>query len=735
MKHITLTTLLGLLLIMKTQLLAFSTSGNLANNVQGSCIANYPYYQNFDSGLALNWTSFDDPANTHNDSFEIQNSTYLSRTDDLKQYTLKRPFVNFGPEYQLSYIETPCFNLTGMSDPFISFDIITDGGNGFDMWVEYSTDGGVNYQTLGSTGEPYNWYQNSSIGHENKWEHNGFPYSYIYHGNSLRKVLHTLDFINGQAVTFRIYYNSVNNNSGTDFEVGIDNFSIFDRDAVSFEATIDNSCQYYTYLTSSEANSNLWSFTNFAGAIHDYGFSCSFDYHNFFWLTNDAYPGYVYISYLDNIGYTAPVPLASNSFVCSGDSVLLTVESGHEFYQWFKDNQPIGNNSNQIYVHEQASYYAFFNDVGGCAPYNYNVLYLPLIQSSSSTVNTTICNGATYQFGSQTLSSQGTYTRHLQNNAGCDSLITLNLTVNSCGGIVTQLRTEDCNKQNYRISTNNRLVATNIGSGTYQFEFKNLVTNVIITITGTNVVYLNNPGLNLTTPAQYAVRVRYLQSGVWTNYGSLCIIGILDENAPVANTKIRTQDCGKLTYRLNSNNRIIADPIANANLYEFEFSIAGSGNNNIVAVKTQTSNVLFLNNVNPLLTAPAQYDVRVRAKVFNAWGSFANSCLIGLTGVAREELDEQEQIGQEANQSETINFDVLLFPNPSNDNFNLFISSANNENYIMKITDLLGNEIYNKQISSNQSTLFGQEFAKGVYMLKLYNYSGNHRVVKFIKSN
>jgi len=212
MKKLTFLILLGLLLVLQRQVYAISATGNGPSSIQGNCVSSYPYYQNFDSGLAIDWLAFDDPANTHNDSFEILNSTYLSKADDVKQYTLKRPFpVNWGPEFQLSYIETPCFNLTGMTDPFISFDIITDGGNGFDLWVEYSIDGGINYQTLGNTGDPYNWYQNSNLGHENKWEHNGFPYDYVYHGNSLRKVLHNLNLLNGQAVTFRIYYTSFNN--------------------------------------------------------------------------------------------------------------------------------------------------------------------------------------------------------------------------------------------------------------------------------------------------------------------------------------------------------------------------------------------------------------------------------------------------------------------------------------------------------------------------------------------
>ena len=802
----TLLTYFALLFMIQKSIATHPAQDNGANPTQGSCVSSYPYYQNFDSGVAADWLSVDDPNNTHNASFEIINSTYLSRADDDNQFTLKRPFpVNWGSENQLSYIETPCFNLNSLINPILSFDIINDGG-AFALWVEYSTDGGLNYQKLGSTGAPFNWYQNQDPGFEDTWQYNGFPYDYVYHGNNLRKVLHSLTFLNTQTVIFRIYYQSTGNFTFQDYEIGIDNFSIFDHDLVPFEATADYSCQYYTTFSSSEPDFNLWSFTqgNF-NAIQSSSFQFAADYYNFYWLTNDAYPGYVYFSYFDNVGYTTPLPSTTSAFICSGDSVLLTVESGHDFYQWFRDSQPIGTNSNQIYAHQQGSYYAQFSDANGCGPIIYTTLYLPLVQSSATTINASICQGDSYTFGSQTLSTPGTYIRHLTNAVGCDSTITLHLNVNTfptastitaqgnttfcnggsvilsgnnlgtwsngstansitvstsgnyfvtnangCGSInsntinvvvnpcnngpVTQLRTEDCNKQNYRISSNNRLIATYIGAGTYEFEFKNVNTNAVTNITSGYTVYLNNPGLNLTVPAQYEVRVRYSQAGNWTNYGSTCTIGILDENAPVSNTKIRTADCGKLNYRINSNNRIIADPVLNAQLYEFEFSTAGSGNTNVVTIKTQNSNVLFLNTLVPSLNAPAQYDVRVRAKVFNVWGNFATSCLIGISGVAREESDSAIENEQELSNQITTSHEVALFPNPSNESFNLYISSNENELYNIKITDLLGNEIAMSQIPTNVTYSFGNELSQGVYLLKLMNHLGELTVIKFIKT-
>ena len=57
-------------------------------------------------------------------------------------------------------------------------------------------------------------------------------------------------------------------------------------------------------------------------------------------------------------------------------------------------------------------------------------LTLSVIPILSSNQIQTICDGETFTFGNQTLSSAGNYTQTLQNSAGCDSIINLTLSVN-----------------------------------------------------------------------------------------------------------------------------------------------------------------------------------------------------------------------------------------------------------------------------------------------------------------
>lgn len=61
---------------------------------------------------------------------------------------------------ELSYLESPCFDLTQLSnDPVISFSIARDMESEYDgAWLELSVDGGANWAKVGAINEGLNWY-------------------------------------------------------------------------------------------------------------------------------------------------------------------------------------------------------------------------------------------------------------------------------------------------------------------------------------------------------------------------------------------------------------------------------------------------------------------------------------------------------------------------------------------------------------------------------------------------
>ena len=77
---------------------------------------------------------------------------------------------------------------------------------------------------------------------------------------------------------------------------------------------------------------------------------------------------------------------------------------------------------------EEGSFIEVFTDIHGCdSTVTLNLTVLPELISE---LNLSICQGQQYEFGGQQYSESGTYTYFTQNAQGCDSTATLNLMVN-----------------------------------------------------------------------------------------------------------------------------------------------------------------------------------------------------------------------------------------------------------------------------------------------------------------
>ena len=121
------------------------------------------------------------------------------------------------------------------------------------------------------------------------------------------------------------------------------------------------------------------------------------------------------------------VTISGQAEICNGESAMLTA-SGVSTYLWSNDNQ-----GDVITVTPQNSntYTVTGTDVYGCMG----------TATHSVTVNPTyntplvaeICQGENYDFFGELLTTTGTYTHTLQSVHGCDSVLTLTLTVNQCG--------------------------------------------------------------------------------------------------------------------------------------------------------------------------------------------------------------------------------------------------------------------------------------------------------------
>jgi hypothetical protein len=103
-------------------------------------------------------------------------------------------------------------------------------------------------------------------------------------------------------------------------------------------------------------------------------------------------------------------------------------------YQWLLNGQTISDANGSVYSIASAS----ISDTGtytcqitsSCGDTTSSGAYLSVGATSASSIYDTICSGSSVNFNGQTYSAPGAYPDTLQNTGGCDSIVTLYLTVN-----------------------------------------------------------------------------------------------------------------------------------------------------------------------------------------------------------------------------------------------------------------------------------------------------------------
>lgn len=130
---------------------------------------------------------------------------------------------------------------------------------------------------------------------------------------------------------------------------------------------------------------------------------------------------------------TTPLILggASNATLCLGDSTNFSLTAGQAATFTFVENgNTIGSTSNPLsfYVTPTVStIIGVYSTANGCSSDTLDIA-ITVNSPSSSSVSQTACD--LYQWNGQTYTSSGVYTYTTQNAVGCDSVVTLNLTVN-----------------------------------------------------------------------------------------------------------------------------------------------------------------------------------------------------------------------------------------------------------------------------------------------------------------
>jgi hypothetical protein len=130
--------------------------------VNSPVITSFPYLQNFEGGSAY-WY-----ASGRNNSWEYGTpaSNRISGAASGARAWKTRLTGNYNDK-EHSYLYSPCFDISGMTNPHLSFSVAMDiedcGAFLCDgAWVEYSSDG-VNWTKLGAHGQGTNWYNKTGF--------------------------------------------------------------------------------------------------------------------------------------------------------------------------------------------------------------------------------------------------------------------------------------------------------------------------------------------------------------------------------------------------------------------------------------------------------------------------------------------------------------------------------------------------------------------------------------------
>jgi hypothetical protein len=194
---------------------SYRTNDTLTTSFRTSpLITTYPYLESFESndgnwytaGLNSSW-QWGTPA-----------ATIINKAANGTKAWVTNLTGNYNNN-ELSYLYSPCFNLSGLTQPVLSFSHIfrtEDNCNCDFHWVEYSTDG-TSWTKLGSSGSGTNWYDNSLYQawkiSDTRWHVSSFDLPASIIGNT--------------TVRFRIVMYA---DPGVTYEgLGIDDINVFDK--------------------------------------------------------------------------------------------------------------------------------------------------------------------------------------------------------------------------------------------------------------------------------------------------------------------------------------------------------------------------------------------------------------------------------------------------------------------------------------------------------------------------
>jgi len=268
---------------------------------------------------------------------------------------------------------------------------------------------------------------------------------------------------------------------------------------------------------------------------------------------------------------------------------------------------------------------------------------------------------------------------------------------------LTKVKDSQCGVTLASITTFISADAVNAASG-YRFKVVNgASTEIIEAASGSRWFRLTSlpGGASYTTTYTVSAASRY--NGVWSDYGNECTV--TTPAAPLS--KLIDRQCG-MTLASDNATLLYATSVSVAEKYRFEVSLGSDVYTYDTASSSEKS--FRMTNVPGLtLVSGTTYTVRVAPMINGLWQPYGDSCNITTFRDAPNFVKSMNV--------DTTTFNVVTYPNPFTENFNLNLTSSSEEKVTVMVYDMTGKLLERKEVAPSELSELqvGNNFAPGIY--------------------
>ncbi len=389
--------------------------------------------------------------------------------------------------------------------------------------------------------------------------------------------------------------------------------------------------------------------------------------------------GYMMIEAVLTFGGFDVTNSSNAGIVCMNSSLNITPTAGYMNYEFFVNGSSLQNGATSSYSTAPLTAGTTFsvNIMNGTCALNSNLQTITVPPAILNNISAAICPSQTYTFGSQTLSTGGTYTNTLVSALGCDSVVVLNLSI---------------------LSTSSSSLNASICLGnTYTFGSQVLSTTGIYTHTTTNVAGCDSVitlNLMVNTPTSSNPTLTVCDNTYQFGSQTLTTSGVYTR------TIVNVAGCDSvITLNLTLNapftvtattSGISISSAASSSVITYQWIDCGTNN----AVMGEISSIF-----SP--TVSGSYAVVVGNSA--ACTNTSNCVTVNLSTVGLNELSP--------------NALLQVYPNP---NKGVFTVELINDSQI-KIIDMLGKLIITQNFAKGKNTIDLSNYSNGIYIISIYN--------------